>query len=318
MISVVMPAYNAQAYIAETLDSILAQTMRDFEIIVVDDGSSDDTVAIVKNYIAKDARIRLIQNEHGRQSKARNTAIEVAQYKWIAPVDADDILLPTRFEKQLQAAEKQPDVVAWATYSQHITSDGRRYSIRHDPPTTIEEFEAMQAEGKLVIVPNSSCLLRKDVVEAIGGYDSRYDSLEDVEILIRMAEHGPILVVPEVLMLYRMHFSSTTGAFESFCWQRSLFKFLEKRAKLCLEGKDLTLDDYLEQYDEVTGIPALVRQLDDWSAFQCKMAALSYGEKRIGKLLQFTFASLLTNPYYVTTRFVNRFILRDQLNTSRV
>lgn len=318
MISVVIPAYNAEAFLGETLDSILAQTMQEFEIIIVDDGSTDNTVQVANDYIAQDSRIQLIQNNHGRQSKARNTAIARANYDWIAPIDADDIMLPTRFEEQLKAADANPEVVAWGTYSLLTTNNGEPYRERQDRPTTIADFDRMIAHGELIIMPNSSCLLKKDIVDKIGGYDSRFDSLEDVEILIRIAEHGPILILPKVLMHYRMHYSSTTGAFDSFRWQRKLFIFLEKRNELRLQGSDLELETFLEEFDGIPIWKKALRYVDNLSAFQLKMAALYYGEKRHLQLLQATLASLALNPYYVVHRVLNRFILKREFSNYRI
>lgn len=318
MISVVIPAYNAADFIAETLDSILAQTVQDFEIIVVDDGSTDNTVQVVREYAARDARIRLIQNNHGRQSQARNTAIAVAQYPWIAPIDADDLIVPTRFEKQLDAARKKPDVVAWASYGMLITADGRPYRERQGRPQTVEEFKAMMQNGELIAVPNSSCLLRKDVVQAVGGYDSRFDGLEDVEILIRMAQRGAVLVLPESLMQYRMHYDSTTGAFESFTHQRKMFVFLEERNQKRLQGADLTLDAFLRDFEAVPFWKKALRTLDNHAAFQLKMAALYYGEKQYLNLFGAMLLSLVLNPYYVTHRILNRFVLRRNMVNYRV
>ena len=318
MISVVIPVYNAEPYIAATLDSILGQSFQRFEIIVADDGSTDGTVAIVQQYMARDSRIQLIQNRRLRQSKARNTAIASARFPWIAPVDADDLLMPKRFERQLAYAEAQPDVVAWGTYSTLITSAGEAYNERRDRPTTLEEFQALRQQGALITMPNSSCLLRKDIVEAIGGYDSRFDGLEDIEILLRMADYGPILVVPEFLIYYRMHAASTTGSLHSFREQRKHFKYLEEQQRRRLRGQNLQLDAFLDDYDSCATGRRLLRYIDDLSAFQLKNAALAYGEKRYWRLLRAMAASLALNPYYVIHRFLHRFVLRREFSNYRV
>lgn len=318
MISVIIPAYNAEKFIGETLASILAQSFQNFEIIVVDDGSTDNTVQLVNRFRQADERIRLVLNNHGHQSKARNTGIALAKYDWIAPIDADDVMLPTRFEEQIKAAEANPQVVAWGSYSMLITSNGSAYRERRDRPTTQAEFEKLMAEGQLILMPNSSCLLRKDIINKVGGYDSRFDSLEDVELLLRMSQHGPILVLPKILMQYRMHYSSTTGAFDSFRWQRKLFIFLEERNAKRLRGEDLELDEFLEQYDAVPVWRRALRYIDNLSAFQLKMAALYYGEKRNPQLITAMLASFLLNPFYIAHRVINRIILKREFNNYRV
>lgn len=142
MISVIIPAYNAEVYISETIESIFNQTFKDFEIIVIDDGSTDSTVSIVKKYMSQDPRIRLVQQSNRGTSHARNNGIAHAKYNWIAPIDADDVLLPQRFEKQLATATQCPQVVDWESentgsfsktslFRLHLTHTISRYGFGH-------------------------------------------------------------------------------------------------------------------------------------------------------------------------------------------
>ena len=108
-ISVVMPAYNAENYIREAIDSILAQTFRDFEFLIIDDGSTDHTVEIIRSY--SDSRIRLYQNERNMGVAATlNRGLDLARGEYIARMDADDISLPERFAKQAAYMDAHPDV----------------------------------------------------------------------------------------------------------------------------------------------------------------------------------------------------------------
>lgn len=310
MISVVIPAYNAEKFLPETLDSILAQTYQQFEIIVIDDGSTDQTIAVVEAYAAKDNRIQLIKSQHQRQSKARNAGIAIARYPWIAPIDADDIILPNRFERQLEIAEQRSDVVAWASYANRVTIEGRAYRKIEPPPITEDQFHEMRSKRALITFPNSSVLLRKEIILAVGGYDPTYDGLEDVELVDRMADQGLVLVIPEVLMHYRMYQSSTTGAFKSFRKQRILFKYLEKRNQLRLKGKDIELDHFLQMYNNVSPAKRVFRNIDDLSGFQFKLGALRWGERRFGSAIRSLTLSFLSNPYYIISRLFTRFVLR--------
>src|SRR5437868_7134709 len=110
-VSIVIGAYNAQRYLAQTLDSLLAQTLRDFELIVVDDGSEDSTPAILKQYQIKDARVRPIRIAHGGIVEAANAGIHAARSELIARADSDDLHLPHRLEKQVKFLAEHPEVV---------------------------------------------------------------------------------------------------------------------------------------------------------------------------------------------------------------
>ncbi len=317
MISVVIAAFNSARYIPETLESILKQTFQAFEIIVVDDGSTDNTVEIVQGYASRDARIRIVQNEHGGVTKARNTGISLARYDWIAPVDSDDVLLPHRFEKQMAAASQYPQVVGWGTYATRITMDGIPYSTQAGGPTTIEAFDHMRKEkGELLVLPASSVLLRKDIIEKVGGYSERFSgTLEDLVLLDDMAEYGPILVIPEPLILYRMYFGSTTSSWEKFRKQRVDFAYFEQMAKA--RAHHHTAQDYerfITRYHNASPIAKALRYVDDYSAYACRVSAQRLGEHQYGDFLKNTIVSFVTNPYYVSVRLWSRVFKKKPLS----
>lgn len=314
MISVIVPAYNASPYIQETLDSILNQTFQEFEIIVVDDGSTDDTVEIVNRYASKDSRIRLVQQKNEGSSKARNTGIALAKYDWIAPVDSDDVLLPQRFEKQLAAAKKYPQVIGWGTYATRITLEGRPYSVQETGPTTIEEFNRMRYEtGEIVVMPASSVLLRKEFVQKVGGYSSA--TLEDLILLDDMGAYGPILAIPEYLILYRMHLSSKTGTLKRFRNQRVHFRYLEEKAKKRAQGqKQVPLEKFIADFRNTNQLVGAVRYIDDYSAYTCRVSAQRLGEQKYWDFLKNTVISFILNPYYVSIRVWSRITKKKPVN----
>ena len=128
-VSVVMPAYNSDRFIAEAIESILNQTYRHFEFLIVNDGSTDETSSIASNYAERDPRVRVIESNHGGPSRALNTGIEHAEYEWLAIMHADDVSLPNRLERQLKAACLNPKVVAWGAYAYHVNSAGKILSL---------------------------------------------------------------------------------------------------------------------------------------------------------------------------------------------
>ncbi|HKX28131.1 MAG TPA: glycosyltransferase family A protein, partial [Blastocatellia bacterium] len=124
MISVVMPVYNGSAYLSQAIESIRWQTFRDFEMLIVDDGSTDNTAEIALQHAEQDKRIRVIFGNHEGDAAARNLAGQEAKYPWIAMMDADDVALPTRFEKQLAAVQANPQIAALGTAVYHMTASG--------------------------------------------------------------------------------------------------------------------------------------------------------------------------------------------------
>ncbi|MEM6529315.1 MAG: glycosyltransferase family A protein, partial [Chloroflexota bacterium] len=124
MITVLMPAHNAELYLEEAVDSILNQTYTDYEFIIVNDNSTDRTQEIIDRYTAQDDRISSIQVNVRSASAARNVGLDYAKGDYVALMDSDDIALPDRLEKQMRAAEEQPDVTVWGTYMRYMTEDG--------------------------------------------------------------------------------------------------------------------------------------------------------------------------------------------------
>jgi glycosyltransferase involved in cell wall biosynthesis len=277
-----MPAYNAEKFIAPAIDSILKQTFQDFELIIIDDGSTDNTLDIIKNYAAQDARIRVLQGNHEGLSKACNRGIEESRYEWIARMDADDISLPTRFEKQMAAINTQPEVVAWGTYVHHINSKGEVLSINKLGPTTQEEFYNLRHEGHLAHLHHPTVFLKKEVVLKVGGYRSEFEPAEDLELFDRMSYHGPILAIPEPLLLYRISLQS--ASMQKFFSQKLMIRYLVARHRHRLENQeelrfDFDFDEFCDRYRNQPLLQRMGRSAKTIGMFFYRKAGLFFGEK---------------------------------------
>jgi glycosyltransferase involved in cell wall biosynthesis len=207
LVSVVIPAYNAAETVDETLRSVRAQTHSALEILVVDDGSTDSTPAIIERHCAADARVRLIRQANGGVARARNRAIAEAAAELLAMVDADDLWAPTKIEAQLAALRRAgPDTVLVYTWYAQIDSRSRITSLAYRP---VEEGRVLRRMLRGNLVGNASApLIRRDAVLAVGGYDPRLRDLnaegcEDVLLYFRLAERGGFALVPEHLTGYR-------------------------------------------------------------------------------------------------------------------
>lgn len=217
LVSVIIPAYNAELFIEETLKSVLAQTYKNIEVIVVDDGSQDKTGEIVEKFCQLDQRVKLFKQANAGVAVARNTAIEIAQGEFIAPIDADDIWYPENIAKQVECFGRSPANVG-VVYSWSIDID------QNSSPTG--EFRASLIEGKVystLICHNftgnaSSTMIRHSCFTKLGGYRRKIpqnDSpqivadqnshliCEDWDLYLRIAEYYEYRVVPEFLIGYR-------------------------------------------------------------------------------------------------------------------
>ncbi|GAP96220.1 glycosyltransferase family 2 protein [Leptolyngbya sp. NIES-2104] len=216
LVSVIIPAYNAEAFIGQTLDSVLEQTYQDFEIIVVDDGSGDRTAEIVESYAQRDRRIRLIRQANSGVAAARNLAIEASNGEYISPIDADDIWYPEKLEKQVRCIEAADETVglvySWSVYLNEAGEIMGRYIADQD--FTAAEGHVFNGLLYFNFLDNAStALFRRSCIDRVGGYNCNLraqeaQGCEDWDIYIRIAEQYSVRVVPEYLIGYRQYVGS--------------------------------------------------------------------------------------------------------------
>jgi glycosyltransferase involved in cell wall biosynthesis len=215
LVSVIVPSYNASRYISETLESVLSQTYRNFEVIVVDDGSKDNTPDIVADYARRDSRIRLVNQPNSGCGAARNRGIAEASGEFIAPLDADDVWYPQKLEKQVASLERNGE--NWGlTYcwSKSINERGEAVKPLCHWPISGNVFRALIYRN---IIGNASVpLFRTSVVREVGGYRTRAEQggvqgCEDWDFSLRVAAKYLLDAVPDYLVGYRQ-ISSTMSS----------------------------------------------------------------------------------------------------------
>ncbi|HEY9660089.1 MAG TPA: glycosyltransferase family A protein [Allocoleopsis sp.] len=301
MISILLPAYNASHYIADAIDSILHQTFPSFELIVIDDGSTDDTVSLVQRFVEQDARVRLLSSLHGGLSRALNLGIEAAQYPWIARMDADDIALPQRLERQMAAVAAAPGVVAWGSYAYHMNSHGKTLGMARVGPTTEQDFYRLRQAGHLVQLIHPTVLLKREVLLQVGGYKPEFEPVEELELFDRMAAYGPTLTIPEPLLRYRVHAQSVS--MQRFFYQRVLMRYVVARYRARLAGQpDLSLEQFLQDYNHQPLLRRWMRKLQTSGMFYYRSAGLALGEGQYLQAGVYLGLATLFHPHYSLDR----------------
>jgi glycosyltransferase involved in cell wall biosynthesis len=207
LVSVIVPAFNAAAYIRQALNSVLAQTYREIEVIVVDDGSSDSTANIVEEFVTRDARFQLIRQNNAGVGAARNTAIRNARGKYIAPLDADDVWLPEKLERQVACMERSGNETGLAYCNSRLIDEQGK--VVHAGDSNTLEGRLRHAMILKNLLGNASVpLFRASALEKVGLYLTRAEQeggqgCEDWDLALRIAEIFNIRVVPEHLVRYR-------------------------------------------------------------------------------------------------------------------
>lgn len=202
-ISVVIPLYNKEHYIQKTVESVLAQTFSDFELIIVDDGSTDNSVSIVKNI--SDERIRLLSEKNSGQAVARNYGIRSSSADLIAFLDADDEWLPNFLETIYAMYQQYPEAGMYGTaYSVYVNGEHARDNTwMPELGTRVLQsyFNDTAVYGKTVF-PTSASAARREALDKIHGYQEDYRSGQDHDLFGRMALYYPICYSPEVCAIY--------------------------------------------------------------------------------------------------------------------
>jgi glycosyltransferase involved in cell wall biosynthesis len=194
-ISVVIPTYNRVTFLKDAIDSVLAQTFLDFELIVVDDGSTDDTPKLLSSYNNK---ARVITQTNQGPSAARNRGIEAAKSEWIAFLDSDDVWKPDKLKKQVQFITDNPDIKICQTEEVWIRN-GKRVN-----PRKKHEMHSGWIYEKclpLCIVSPSSVIIHQDVFEKAGLFDETMLACEDYDLWLRVTPHYPVFLVREQLIV---------------------------------------------------------------------------------------------------------------------
>ena len=200
-LSVAMAVYNNAPFLAEAIESILAQTMSAFEFLIVNDGSTDGSAAIIDRYAEQDARIRAIHQPNCGLVASLNLMIEEARAPLIARMDGADISLPTRFERQLAFLDANPDYGVVGTSTHDLDEKGGLTLNEDFHPLDHDAFLAALETGPWLCHP--SVVMRRDVVRAAGGYRAAFRHCEDYDLWLRLSEVTKLCTIPDRLFHYR-------------------------------------------------------------------------------------------------------------------
>lgn len=207
-ISVIIPTYNRATLLPEAIQSVLTQTYRDFELLIIDDGSTDNTRQVIETF--QDERIRYIYRTNGGISAALNTGIRAAQGQFMARLDSDDYWLPSLLEQEVNILITHPDIHIVYTQAQSIDKHGQLLTSRIGRP---ERYPGQPL--KSILCGDFRCsitsLIRMECFKQVGMFDETLKGNEDWEIGIRLARHYRFYFIPQVLAHYRSHTQRTTA-----------------------------------------------------------------------------------------------------------
>ncbi len=206
MVSILLPVFNGANYIEKAIESILTQSYRNLELIIIDDGSTDSTLEIITKIQERDPRIIFSSRDNRGLIATLNEMIPLAKGEYIARMDADDISYPERIASQVKFLEQHQEVVCVGGCISIIDHKGRLLTDL-DLPKEDEEIQKMLLEG-VVSICQGTVMLRKAQLLQVGGYDPTMDAAEDLDLWLRLGEVGKLANLPLPLLKYRYHTAS--------------------------------------------------------------------------------------------------------------
>ena len=227
LISVIIPTFNRENLIKDAINSVLEQTYQNFEILIIDDGSTDDTSDVVKSI--GDTRIKYIYQENAGVSRARNNGIENAQGEYIAFLDSDDFWHPEKLEKQATVLDQNSDADIVTNSSQYQTFQNDLICIKNNLAKNQKEVISMMLLCQDMVYTGTPVLcVRKRIFEKSGVFDEEMRFCEDWDLFFRMALVGKVYNIPEILTYVRSHKDNVTKTSSVNKFKEGKLRFLNK------------------------------------------------------------------------------------------
>jgi glycosyltransferase involved in cell wall biosynthesis len=305
-----MPAYNEERYLAQAIESVLAQTYRDFELIVLDDGSRDRTREIAQSYACRDPRVRVENHENVGIGPTLNRGFSLAANEWVAMLQADDVMAPNRLERQLAFLAEHPEVDAAGSWCKHIDGQGKVIAKGNSPLTTHEAVQKLYAANEPVIMNSSTAMIRKSAVLAIGGYRAQFRVNEDVDMWNRLLESGyKLLVQPEYLAMYRIHAGSVSIGRARFI--RSQVRWVKECMLRRRSGRpELTWEEYAAYHRMLPWYVRVNMARKDTAKVLYKAATFQYSQHKYHLVALTVLAAMIFQPSYIFRQISSKLLVR--------
>jgi glycosyltransferase involved in cell wall biosynthesis len=294
LVSIVVPAFNAEATLRETVESALASSFREFELIIVDDGSTDRTAEIARELARSDARVRLVQRANGGLPAALNSGFAVARGDYLARLDSDDLWHPDKLKRQMELARRKPDAAFIYTFFRYIDEQGR--VLRDGPEQRFPERALARGVYETILGTGSSVLMKRSAIEEAGGCEESPRTWEDLLLQLKVSARHPIAFVPEYLVGIRVRSDSLS------------------------QGRQAMLAGWLELRRRIRELfPQVPRYVHDWGhASRCVQMAESFAwQGKFRRCAALLFDALRHDPQYVRRFLQYRLARRIRVHNAR-
>lgn len=308
-VSVLMPAFNAEKYIAGAIESVLGQTYNNIELLIIDDGSTDNTLNIIQDFAKSDDRIKMISHPNMGMGNSLNKAMTNTQNEWIIRMDADDVMIENRLERQIKFVEENPEIAVASCLVYYIDEGGQIIGRSSSDLKTKQNFEKYLRSNELIGLHHPGVIMRRSIVQEVGGYRSQYWPADDLDLWNRIAEKGYlILVQQEHLLKYRIHSSSISVADSKKT--RLMVRWLKQNMLLRRQGKpELSFQDFGIIEKERSRFEKLNQDRKYLAKVFYKRTVYYYSSRRMIKAIFNSFVCFVLQPIFFIHQFLNKFVL---------
>ena len=307
-VSVILPVYNQEKYLEETIDSILSQSYRDFELIIVDDGSTDNSAAIIGMFQAKDPRVLAYFESNSGKSLSTNSLVSKARGELCAFLDADDVMLTERLSRQVDFHQSNPQVDASSCHCYYINEKGNMFGVqRYSVGSQVAQYNTAFKNEEFIICSYTGLMVKRKVFLDTGGLKKKFEPCEDFEFFNRLTDSGYTLsVIPEILMKYRIHQSAITVK-RPFLVLDTI-DFVKHCIRLRRSGKpEISFEDFRQVQKEYSWWRKVNKKRFNYSMIYFRNAGFSrLSNNYLACAYQLT-ASLILSPDYVARKVFNYF-----------
>ncbi|WP_162343332.1 glycosyltransferase family 2 protein [Cyclobacterium salsum] len=307
-LSVILPVYNQERFLVETIESVLCQTYDNFEFLILDDGSTDNSAKIIQSFSIKDPRIKAYYEKNSGKCNSTNKLVEKAKGNWFAFLDADDPMLPKRLEKQMDFHKKNPLVNASSCHCFYINDNGKNIGHQRYPfLKSIEDCDKMLKDNKIILCAFTGLLTSKECYLNTGGLKQKYWPCEDVEFINRIIEKGfKLVIIQDTLMKYRVHSSSITNSNLRHSYV-DMNGFVHYCIKLRRKGKEeITFNEFMNIRNKDSSWVKFNRSRAFYAKMFHREAGFSFYTKNYPIFFLKIIAASFLDPNYVLATLKNR------------
>jgi len=307
-VSVILPVYNQEKYLKETIESILSQRYKDFELLIVDDGSTDNSPAIIREFQQKDQRVHAYFENNSGKSLSTNFLVSKAKGELCAFLDADDVMLEDRLLKQVKYHRANPGIAASSCHCYYINEKGKMFGVqRYSVGNHVAQYNSTFKNEEFIICSYTGLMVKKKVYLEIGGLQKKFEPCEDFEFLNRLTDGGYRLsVIPNVLMKYRIHQSAITV--KQPLLVLDTIDFVKHCIRLRRSGEsEISFEDFRKVQKRYSCWKKMNKKRFNYSMIYFRNAGFS---RLSNNYLSCTFqlaVSLFLSPDYVAKKIINYF-----------